>query len=72
MNIFSMHQIAGDDDADEDVCHYEFPGTGRLVLDTIHGRIIIDVRANDVNSFVFEGGTRVDRVLLKEVTPTST
>ncbi len=39
-------------ETDEDVCEYRFHGQGRLVLTTIHGKICIDVRANDVNAFV--------------------
>ena len=50
--------------ADEWVAHYMFHGKGRLILTTIHGEIIIDIRNADVNSYVFENGKRVDRVLL--------
>ena len=63
--MFSMKQIDLGEDCDERVCEYEFPGKGRLILDTIHGQIIIDIRHNDVNSFVFEDGKRVDHLMVK-------
>ena len=62
--MFSMMQIKLPDDSDDDICEYSFPTCGRLILNTIHGQIIIDVRANDVNSFVFEDGKRVNHLLL--------
>jgi hypothetical protein len=63
-----MKRIAPQEDDDDDVCHYEFPDCGRLILDTIHGRIIIDVRKNDVNSFVFVNGVRIDKLLIQNIT----
>ncbi len=63
---FSMKQKRLNKNSDENVCQYKFIGTGRLILDTIHGQIIIDVRCKDVNSFViFEGYRRVDKLLIK-------
>jgi hypothetical protein len=63
--MFSMIQVPLGADSDEDVCQYRFPGKGRLILNTVHGQIIIDVRADDVNAFVFESGQRVDHLLIK-------
>ena len=40
-----------DTDNDEGVEHYKFDGFGRLILDTVHGRVCIDIRGNDVNAF---------------------
>ena len=62
---FSMKQISLDADSDEDVCKYEFIGTGRLILQTIHGQIFIDIRKNDVNAFIIDG-KRTDFLLLKQ------
>ena len=59
----TMTQIVLDDDADEDVCEYEFEGTGRLILDTKHGMVIIDIRRDDVNAFTVMG-KRVDHLLI--------
>jgi len=59
-----MKQILLDDDADEDVCKYKFIGMGRLILNTIHGEIIIDIRRDDVSAFVLDG-KRIDFLLLK-------
>ena len=43
-----------DEDNDEGVEHYKFDGFGRLILDTVHGRVCIDIRANDVNAFTID------------------
>ena len=43
-----------DEDNDEGIEHYWFDGLGRLILDTIHGRICIDIRCNDVNAFTVD------------------
>ena len=40
-----------DEDNDEGVEHYCFDDFGRLILDTCHGRICIDIREHDVNAF---------------------
>jgi hypothetical protein len=65
VNPFSMTRIELDaDESDEDCCHYEFDGKGRLILDTVHGKIIIDIRARDVNAFTFVDGKRVDHLLI--------
>jgi hypothetical protein len=58
-----MIEVPVGEDADEDVCHYRFEGMGRLILDTIHGTVIIDIRANDVNAFTTDG-RRKDHLLL--------
>lgn len=64
--MFGMKQIELDKDADDDICEYNFIGIGRLILNTIHGRIIIDIRKKEVNSFIFaEDGKRIDKLLLK-------
>lgn len=60
-----MQKIDLPEDADEGVYHYAIDGQGRLILDTMHGQLIIDVRLNDVNAFVFENGKRVDRLLIR-------
>ena len=59
-----LEQIPLEDDADEDVCHYAMEKRGRLILDTVHGQIILDVRYNDVNAYTFLGGQRVDFLLI--------
>ena len=51
-------------DSDEDVAACEFEGQGRLILDTIHGRICIDIRADDINTFIFVDGKRINNVLI--------
>lgn len=62
--VMAALPLSGEHDAD--VCHYAFMGTGRLILETLHGQVIIDVRPQDVNAFVVGGdGQRVDSVLLK-------
>jgi hypothetical protein len=68
MNEFSMEQIKiPKHSTDGDVCEYRFPGIGRLILNTIHGQIIIDVRKYDVNSFVLDKRNgRIDRLLLNQ------
>jgi len=58
-----MKQISLDEDADDDVCEYEFNGIGRLILRTIHGTVIIDIRDNDVNAFNVLSG-RIDHLLI--------
>lgn len=63
--LFGMKQKRLSKNSDEDVCQYKFIGMGRLILDTIHGQIIIDIRCKDVNSFVIENGIRVDSLLIK-------
>jgi hypothetical protein len=57
-------QVPVGEDADDDVCHYRFEGTGRLILDTIHGTVFIDVRARDVYAFTMAVGRREDHLLL--------
>jgi len=42
------------EDNDEGIEHYKFDGFGRLILDTIHGCVIIDIRENDVNAFTID------------------
>ena len=64
-----MQQIDLSDDCDEGVCRYRFIGQGRLILDTIHGQVIVDIRCNDVNAFVFEEGKRTDHLLVKPNVP---
>jgi hypothetical protein len=59
-----MIEVPVGDDADDDVCHYRFEGKGRLILDTIHGTVIIDIRPNDVNAFTTVG-RREDHLLLR-------
>jgi len=63
--MLSMEQVQPQEDSDEDVCEYTFNECGRLILNTIHGQIIIDIRAGDVNSFVFKDGRRIDHLLLQ-------
>lgn len=48
---------------DEDVTHFQFNEVGRLILETLHGQIIIDIRHNDVNAFTTHKG-RVDHLLI--------
>lgn len=48
---------------DEDVAHFVFKGRGRLILDTIHGEVIIDIRLDDVNAFTLHQG-RADHLLI--------
>jgi hypothetical protein len=43
-----------DEDNDEGIEHYKFDGLGRLILDTINGCVIIDIRGNDVNAFTID------------------
>lgn len=59
--------IEPEEDDDEDVATCRFLGTGRLVLHTRHGLIIIDIRPDDVNAFAFgsEPSLRQDHILLK-------
>ena len=60
------------EDIDEDVCQYTFHGQGRLVLDTIHGRICIDIRAEDVNAFtVLPPFGRRDSLIIPSFRPTT-
>lgn len=54
-------------DADEDVAHYVFDGLGRLILETDRGRIMIDIRAQDVNIFTVDNRGRVDYRLLEQM-----
>lgn len=54
-------------DADEWVYQYDLEPGGRLILNTEHGRIIIDSRGDDVNAFVFEG----DKPAMAWVNPTN-
>jgi hypothetical protein len=61
MNL--MTEIPLDEVADEDVVSYQFNGTGRLVLETIHGCVVIDIRKDDVNAFTVYDG-RVDHLLI--------
>lgn len=58
-----MIEVPVEEDADEHVCRYRFDGMGRLILDTIHGIVIIDVRRDDVNAFTTDG-RRKDHLLL--------
>ena len=63
---FNMKRIENEDN-DEGIEHYLFDGTGRLILDTIHGRICVDVRVKDVNAFVIDyygDGKRTDFLLI--------
>jgi hypothetical protein len=43
-----------DEDNDEGIEHYKFDGLGRLILDTVHGCICIDIRGHDVNAFTID------------------
>jgi hypothetical protein len=43
-----------DEDNDEGIEHYKFDGSGRLILDTVHGRVCIDIRWHDVNAFTID------------------
>jgi hypothetical protein len=61
MNL--MTEIQLHDEADDDVTSYQFNGTGRLILETIHGCVIIDIRKDDVNAFTTYSG-RVDHLLI--------
>lgn len=60
-----MQRINLSDDCDDGVYQYRFTGQGRLILDTMHGQVVIDIRCNDVNAFVLENGKRTDHVLVK-------
>lgn len=63
-----MAQVLPDKDDDDDVCEYNFPGEGRLVLNTIHGQFYIDVSFDRVNVFSFnDGKKRVDHVVLGKI-----
>ena len=43
-----------DEDNDEGIEYYRFEDYGRLILDTVHGCVIIDIRGNDVNAFTID------------------
>jgi hypothetical protein len=43
-----------DEDNDEGIENYYFENFGRLILDTVHGRVCIDIRVNDVNAFTID------------------
>lgn len=52
-------------DSDPDVAEAKFVGTGRLILHTKHGVVIIDIRATDVNAFApYQPGLRKDFLLI--------
>jgi formylmethanofuran dehydrogenase subunit D len=51
-------------DCDEDFVELSVGREHRVILNTKHGQIIIDVRKDDVNAFVSVNGKRVDVVLL--------
>jgi len=55
-----------DEDNDEGIEHYKFDGFGRLILDTVHGRVCIDIRGLDVNAYVIDDifGDRHDFLLI--------
>lgn len=53
MGDLFMIEIKNEDN-DEGIEHYKFDGFGRLILDTIHGCVIIDIRENDVNAFTID------------------
>lgn len=57
---------------DEGTVELSIGANTRLILNTVHGQIIIDMRRNDVNSFVFVDGERKDVVLLHSVRPIAT
>jgi len=64
---FYMKRIELPEDSDEGVEKYQFEGKGRLILETVHGQIIIDIRGNDVNAFVIDyygDGNRTDFLLI--------
>ena len=42
--------------SDDNVCEYTFHGTGRLILNTIHGIIMIDILSDHVTSLVHDRG----------------
>ena len=54
-----------EDECDDDVCAYRFNGCGRLILETKHGTIFIDIRRNDVNAYTLEHG-RMDHLLISK------
>jgi hypothetical protein len=54
-----------DKDSDDDVAWYGFADMGRLILDTIHGQIIIDIREHEVNAFTMVHGPREDHLLIR-------
>lgn len=60
---FYMIEIE-DEEKDDNVYHYWLGDEDRLILDTIHGSIIIDVRPHDVNSFVISKDGRKDILLI--------
>lgn len=63
--MIDLEKVDLEEDSDDDVCRYVMKVRGRLILDTVHGTIIIDVRALDVNAFTFsEVGLRVDHLLI--------
>jgi hypothetical protein len=66
-----MKKIKLPADSDENTYKYRFDGIGRLILDTQHGIVIIDIRAEDINSFHLENGKRIDILLLDKTTQES-
>lgn len=65
MKTIALEQIPLEADAEEDVLHYRLTERGRLILDTVHGRVVIDVRAFDVNAYTLEHGLREDHLLIR-------
>ena len=55
------------DDYDPNVAEARLTGTGRLILHTQHGVVIIDIRETDVNAFApYQPGLRRDFLLIPE------
>ncbi len=53
-------------DWDEGVVELSVARTHRVILNTMHGQVIIDVRADDVNAFVLGKGGRKDFLLIPD------
>jgi len=51
-------------DADEGVVELAVSRQHRVILRTMHGPVIIDVRADDVNAFVLGPNGRTDYILI--------
>lgn len=61
-----MRRVKLERGSDEDVAHYAFEGLGRLILDTIHGTVIIDIRRDDVNAFSSGDNRDNDKLLISK------
>lgn len=53
---------------DEGTIELSVSKTHRIILNTMHGRVVVDVREKDVNAFTLTPG-RKDFVLLKDEEP---